>query len=177
MRARPAAVATVGRVPRRQASRVVLFGPDHRIFLIRAGDPADPNGRPWWEIPGGGLDPGESSAHCAARELWEEGGFAEVEVGPVIATQHVEFTFAGMFFDQDEVIHVARTEQSEIRRPQGLEFFEALAFQGSAWWSPEDIIDSDERFLPPRLQELIAALADGLPNPPLDITPEARDLG
>jgi 8-oxo-dGTP pyrophosphatase MutT (NUDIX family) len=159
-------------VSRRRASRVVLFGPDGRIFLIRAGDPADPGGRLWWEIPGGGLDPGESSDHCAARELWEEGGFNEVEIGPVVATQHVQFTFAGMFFDQDEVIHVARTAQGEIKPPQGLEFFEAMAFKGAQWWESADLIASGERFLPPRLQELVAHLAEhGLPEEPLDITP------
>lgn len=119
------------------------------------------------------MDPGESSAHCAARELWEEGGFAEVLVGPVIATQHVQFTFAGMFFDQDEFIHIAKTDQTEILPPQGLEFFEAMAFKGARWWTVEEVLASTERFLPPRFQELIAHLAgEGLPEEPLDITPD-----
>jgi 8-oxo-dGTP pyrophosphatase MutT (NUDIX family) len=169
---KPPIATKVARVSRRQASRVVLFDPDQRIFLIEAGDPASPGGVPWWEIPGGGIDYGETSAHCAARELWEEGGFAEVSVGPVIATQHVQFTFAGMFFDQDEFIHIATTEQTEIAPPQGLEFFEALAFKSSRWWTIEEILASTGRFLPPRLQELVAHLStEGLPNEPLDITP------
>lgn len=159
-------------MPRRQASRVVLFGPDNQVFLINASDPGNPSSEPWWEIPGGGIDYGESSAHCAARELYEEGGFDSVEVGPVVATQHVQFSFAGMFFDQDEVIHIARTDQAEIKKPMGLEFFEALAFRGARWWTVDEILASSERFLPPRLQELIAALDDGgLPDSPLDITP------
>ncbi|MFT7598222.1 MAG: 8-oxo-dGTP pyrophosphatase MutT (NUDIX family) [Acidimicrobiales bacterium] len=149
---------------------MVLFGPDQQVFLINAADPGG-NGEPWWEIPGGGIEFGESSAHCAARELHEEGGFAEVEVGPVVATQHVQFTFAGMFFDQDEVIHVARTEQADIVAPQGLEFFEALAFRGSRWWTMDEILESKEQFLPPRFQELIAVLKNGLPAEPVDITP------
>lgn len=157
---------------RRQASRVVLFGPEQQVFLIKAADPANPGSDGWWEIPGGGIEHGESSAHCAARELHEEGGFDSVSVGPVVATQHVQFTFAGMFFDQDEVIHVAKTSQEEIKPPQGLEFFEAMAFQGSRWWTIEEILASNERFLPDRLQELVAAMAEGeLPNPPMDITP------
>lgn len=157
---------------RRQASRVVLFGPEGQVFLIKAADPADPGSDGWWEIPGGGMEYGESSAHCAARELYEEGGFGEVTMGPVVATQHVEFTFAGLHFDQDEFIHVATTEQAEIKPPQGLEYLEALAFQGSRWWTPQEILDSTERFLPPRLQELMAVLVTGeLPEPPMDISP------
>ena len=27
-----------------------------------------------WEVPGGGIEPGESPDDCAARELWEESG-------------------------------------------------------------------------------------------------------
>jgi 8-oxo-dGTP pyrophosphatase MutT (NUDIX family) len=163
---------TVSGVSRRQASRVVLFGPDQQVFLINASDPGRSGSEEWWEIPGGGIDPGEASADCAARELWEEGGFDRVAVGPVVATQHVQFTFAGMFFDQDEVIHVARTDQAEIRAPQGLEFFEAMAFKGARWWTIDEILESKGRFLPPRLQELIEAMKDGeLPDPPLDITP------
>jgi 8-oxo-dGTP pyrophosphatase MutT (NUDIX family) len=159
-------------VPRRKASRVLLFGPDRRLFLIRSGDPANPNGGLWWEIPGGGMELGESSAHCAERELWEEGGFEEVQVGPVIATQQVQFTFAGLYFDQDEFIHVATTEQRDIRPPQGLEFFEAMAFQGAAWWTVDEVLASSERFLPTRLQELVAFLSEnGVPEEPLDITP------
>lgn len=159
-------------VSRRQAARVVLFGPDQKIFLIQASDPGNSQSEGWWEIPGGGIEFGESSAHCAGRELWEEGGFDEAVVGPVVATQHVQFTFAGMFFDQDEFIHVAVTEQDEIRQPQGLEFFEAMAFKGSRWWTIDEILAHEGRFLPDRLQELVGALRDGkIPDPPLDITP------
>ncbi len=115
------------------ATPLILLNSDDQVFLINAIDPNDPSKPPWWEIPGGGIDPGEASAACAARELWEEGGFDEVQVGPVVFTQHVEFSFGGIDFDQDEVIHVAKTDQTDIRKPQGLEYLEALAFQGARW--------------------------------------------
>ncbi len=158
-------------VLKRQAARVVLFGPDDRIFLIRSIDPADRSKPPWWEIPGGGIDPHESSADAVRRELWEEAGFDQVEIGPVVWTQHVEFDFGGYHFDQDEVIHIAWTKQHEIRAPQALEALEALAFQGSAWWSLDELDQSNESFLPPALPDLIPALAERpLPTPPLDIS-------
>ena len=142
------------------------------MFLIRNGDPGDPSKPPWWEIPGGGIDPGETSAETALRELHEEAGITEAEVGPVVWVQHVEFSFGGLNFDQDEVIHVARTDQTEIRRPGGLEYLEALAYKGARWWTLDEVVNSDEPFLPPRLPELLPPLVAGdYPDPPLDISP------
>jgi 8-oxo-dGTP pyrophosphatase MutT (NUDIX family) len=156
---------------RRRAARVVALDEHDRIFLINASDPGDPSKAPWWEIPGGGIDPGESSAHAVARELWEEAGIRDAEIGPVIWTQHVNFTFAGYYFDQDEVIHVARCRASETLQPQGLELFEAMAFRGSKWWTLEELLASDEPTLPPRLRELLPAVVAGeLPDPPLHIS-------
>ena len=52
---------------RRPAARVVLLDRQGRIFLMHAEDPADPRKAPWWEIPGGGMSPGESSEDAARR--------------------------------------------------------------------------------------------------------------
>jgi 8-oxo-dGTP pyrophosphatase MutT (NUDIX family) len=142
------------------------------VFLIRNGDPADPSKPPWWEIPGGGIDHGETSADTARRELREEAGITRASIGPVVWVQHVEFAFGGLFFDQDEVIHVARTDQTDLRPPQGLEYLEAIAYQGARWWTLDEVVGSDQLFLPPRLPELLPALVAGrYPDPPLDITP------
>lgn len=157
---------------RRQAARVVVLDSEGRTLLIKSRDPANPSGPGWWEIPGGGMDPGESSAETAARELWEEAGITEAEVGPVVWVQSVQFTFAGLYFDQDEYIHVAWTDQTDIRPPGHLEAFEAMAFQGAQWWTVDEVQAAATAFLPPRLPELLPALVAGrLPDPPLDITP------
>ncbi len=156
---------------RRQAARVVVLNSDNRILLIKSLDPANPANKSWWEIPGGGIEYGESSAHCAARELREEAGITEAEIGPVVWTQSVQFTFAGMFFDQDEFIHIARTDQTELAEPT-LELFEAMAFQGARWWTLDEVVNAETAFLPPRLPELLPALVAGeIPDPPLDISP------
>lgn len=141
------------------------------MFLIRSIDPADATKAPWWEIPGGGIDPGESSEHAVARELVEEAGQHDAEIGPVVFTQHVEFSFGGYDFDQDEVIHVAWTDDTTIHRPEGLEYLEALAFQEARWWTLDEVQATTDGFLPPRLPELLPRLIDGdLPDPPLDLT-------
>ncbi len=160
---------------RRQAARVVLFDPDDRVLLLQARDPGNPTKPSWWEIPGGGMDPGEASADTARRELREEAGIHTAEVGPVVWVQSVQFTFAGLYFDQDEFIHVARTSQVELGETH-LELFEAMAFQGARWWTVSEVVAAETAFLPPRLPELLPALVAGdYPDPPLDISPAGSE--
>ncbi|MBS1265691.1 MAG: RNA pyrophosphohydrolase [Acidimicrobiaceae bacterium] len=156
---------------RRPAARVVLLDRDDRIFLVNAEDPLDPFRPDWWEIPGGGIDWGEDSATAAARELYEETGIEDVEMGPVIWTQHVQFTFGGFHFDSREKIHVARCDGGEYR-PRHLEALEAAAFMGARWWAVDDLVESEVMVLPELLREHLPAVVAGhLPDSPVDISP------
>jgi len=159
---------------RRRAARVVLLNRHRHVLLLRASDPLDRSKPPWWEIPGGGLDPHETSEDGARRELWEEAGIADAEIGPCVWVQHARFTFAGLRFDQHERIHVAWCDadgDDATYRPGSLEALEAMAFTGRRWWPLEELLASTEPVLPTRLREFIPALvADELPSEPLDIT-------
>ncbi|MFM7510031.1 MAG: NUDIX hydrolase [Actinomycetota bacterium] len=159
-------------VGRRRAARVVVFDPSDRVLLIEGRDPAGRVPGRWWEIPGGGMDPGEDSASTARRELWEEAGIREAEIGPCVWIQQVQYTFGGFHFDQDEFIHVARCDGTTTG-PGGLEHLEALAFGEQRWWAVGDFLDHGPRTIPYRMLEFIADLASGvLPSEPIDISPE-----
>jgi len=156
---------------RRPAARAVLLDPDDRIFLIHGRDPADASKTPWWEIPGGGVDAGETSADAVARELYEEAGFADAEIGPVIWTQYVEFDFGGYHFESDEKIHIARCQGGEWA-PKHLEFLEAAAFDRAQWWALDDLMASEDPVLPTRLRQFLPAIIAGeIPAEPIDISP------
>jgi 8-oxo-dGTP pyrophosphatase MutT (NUDIX family) len=158
-------------VAKRPAARVVLLNRDREVFLISASDPLDPYAPEWWEIPGGGVDRRENPAVAAERELYEETGIADVEMGPCVWTQQVQFTFGGYFFDSDEKIYVAWCDGGEWN-PQGLEALERDAFSGAKWWPVEEVANSSEKFLPERMPEFLVAIADGhLPSEPIDISP------
>lgn len=141
------------------------------MLLIRAVDPADARKPAWWELPGGGIDAGESPEACCARELHEEVGILDAEVGPCVWTQHAQFTFAGWDFDQRERIHVA-TASGVIAGRTSLEAFEAMAFRGHRWWTLEELLANDEPTVPPRLREFLPSILAGeRPAPPIDISP------
>jgi 8-oxo-dGTP pyrophosphatase MutT (NUDIX family) len=151
---------------RRPAARVVLLDREGRIFLVNSEDPIDPRKPPWWEIPGGGVDAGESSEDAARRELYEETG---------IWTQHVEFDFGGYHFDSRERIHVAWCDGGDYR-PKHLEALEAAAFLGARWWPLDELMASEVPVLPTRLREFLPPIVAGdLPAEPIDISPFPLD--
>ncbi len=63
-----------------QAAGGVVADPQGRRLMIRR------NGR--WDLPKGHVEPGESIACCAAREIAEETGVAAEVVAPLCATWH-----------------------------------------------------------------------------------------
>ena len=157
---------------RRPAARVVLLDEAKRVFLMHGSDPMRPEKGTWWEIPGGGIEPGETSQEAASRELYEECGFRDVEVGPCIWTQYVEFDFAMYHFKSDERIHIAHTSESSEWDPQGLEALEAAAFDDAQWWSIDDLEAAQVQTLPKRLLEFLPSIIAGnMPAEPIDISP------
>lgn len=147
-----------------------------RVLLLRASDPAHPAKGEWWELPGGGIERGESSAQAAAREAHEETGLAGLDVGPCIWRHRARFDFGGFRFDQQEHIHVARWDGAGGGggyHPAGLEPLEALAFHGMQWFGMADLhsmVAGGVRVIPPWLPaELPRYLAEGPPGQPFDL--------
>ena len=72
-----------------------------RVLLFEGFDPARPEHR-YWFTPGGGLDPLESPAAGAARELAEETGLRldPAELGEPVWSDATEFSFDGVWYRQ-----------------------------------------------------------------------------
>ena len=52
----------------RLSARLFVVDPADRLLLLDCTDPADP-GTDWWEVPGGGVEPGEDEVVAAVREV------------------------------------------------------------------------------------------------------------
>ncbi len=67
-------------LPIREAVRAVVVAPDGRTLLIRYVYEYET----WWIPPGGGVEPGETDIQAITRELDEEIGLTEFELGPLL---------------------------------------------------------------------------------------------
>jgi TDG/mug DNA glycosylase family protein len=75
--------ARVNGLPPRRGVRALVVDPDDRVLLVRFDDELGT----WWSTPGGGVEPGESETHALERELAEEVGLRDYELGPLIWTR------------------------------------------------------------------------------------------
>jgi 8-oxo-dGTP pyrophosphatase MutT (NUDIX family) len=155
----------------RRVARVVLLDPEDRILLLHGHEPDDP-ADDWWFTPGGGLEGEESREEAALRELAEETGITEVELGPVLWRRMCSFPFAGRRWDQDEWYFLARTDRTETRAT-ALTELERRSVAGARWWTCTELSRAHETVYPTRLAELLSRLLDeGPPARPVTLDPE-----
>ncbi|WP_106409561.1 NUDIX hydrolase [Streptomyces odonnellii] len=155
----------------RKVARVVLLDPQDRILLLHGFEPDDP-GDDWWFTPGGGLEGDESREEAAVRELAEETGITQVELGPVLWRRICSFPFDGRRWDQDEWYFLARTAQTETSA-DGLTELELRSVAGLRWWTSAELLAARETVYPTRLAELLRTLLEeGPPDTPVVLAPE-----
>ena len=142
----------------RRAARVVLVA-DGRILLERVGIGGDPAQGSWWELPGGGIDADETTIEAARREVAEETGYLDVEVGPVLATRRVRYRGVVRVSEQHETIHLAWLRSDRRGEPR-LEPAEVDGQFELAWLTPEQVADG-RRLDPAGLPQLLADVIDG----------------
>ncbi|EEP75049.1 NUDIX hydrolase [Micromonospora sp. ATCC 39149] len=151
-------------VVRRHAVRLVVLDADRRLLLFHTRDPDHPRLGTWWELPGGGVDPGETYLDAAVRELREETGIRvdPRRVGPPRWRRRASFIHRQLRHVQDEVIvsvglDVPGPEVDETDRLD----YEREDYFGFRWWPVADVVDSRERFYPGRLPGLLTAFLAG----------------
>jgi ADP-ribose pyrophosphatase YjhB (NUDIX family) len=152
----------------REAVRALVLDPDGRALLVRFVNPD--SGEQFWTTPGGGIDPGESLEDAIRRELREETGLEDPELGPVIWTRREVFPWAGRTLDQREQVVLVRAPAFEPKPSLGAERLAAEDVHEVRWWTLDEVEGSSETFYPTRLAHFLRGLLeDGPPNEPIDV--------
>lgn len=144
----------------RTAARVLLLDAADRVLLFRGGDPAAPERGTWWFTPGGGLDPGESRAEGAARELYEETGLrvTPTELGRPVLLRAVEFDFDGTRYAQDEEFFLLRVQAHEVDTA-GFSELELRSVVEHRWWTRAELASTGDAVYPDGLAALLDRVA------------------
>nr|WSW66536.1 NUDIX hydrolase [Streptomyces sp. NBC_00995] len=155
----------------RKVARLVLLDPEDRILLMHGFEPESPENT-WWFTPGGGLEGDETRERAALRELAEETGITDVELGPLLWQRICSFPFDGRRWEQDEWYFLARTTQTATDT-SGQTGLERRSVAGLRWWTSAELSAARETVYPTRLAELLRTLlCEGPPRTPLVLDPE-----
>ena len=148
----------------RNVVRAVVLDAKRQVLLFHTHDPTYAELGTWWELPGGGIEPGETYRAALVRELAEETGI-------VITPEQVEapnwrrratFRYRGKRLVNNEVVVAVRLP---VVAPPVVGHdrvgFEDDDYFDFRWCPTADVVRSTDRFYPGRLPELLEAFLAG----------------
>ena len=148
----------------RDVVRLVVRDGEDRVLLFHTRELSAPELGTWWELPGGGVEPGETYVEAAVRELREEAGIA-------VPPQRVGapgWRRIGVFRHRD-VRHVQHEVVVQVRLDgagpaidvTGRLDYEHEDYIGYRWWPTSEVIGSGEPFYPRSLPRLLGRFLAG----------------
>src|SRR6476620_482931 len=126
-------------LPERQTIRAAVIDERGRILLLRYGDEYGD----WWVTPGGGREAGEADEQTLRRELEEEIGLVEFDLGPLLwelAGWTLDEPGFGSFLSHIYLVRVARFEPPHLTEAEEARWF-PIAELGSVSTRPRDLAE------------------------------------
>jgi 8-oxo-dGTP pyrophosphatase MutT (NUDIX family) len=148
----------------RNAVRLVVRDRDDQILLFHTREVGAPELGEWWELPGGGLDDGETYLAAAVRELREETGLTVTanRVGEPSWRRIASFRHRNLRHLQHEVVVEVRLDvPGAAIDDAGRLDYEKEDYFDFRWWAVDDITASAERFYPRSLPILLTRFLAG----------------
>ncbi len=154
--------------PIRPTVRILLVDGEDRVLLFRGQDPLQPNTK-FWFPPGGGIEEGETPEVAAKREVFEETGLKDFELGPHIWNRRHVFTFYGKLQDVRETWFYAQVHNFVVDT-SGFTAVEKEVVREHRWWRIEELAQTKDFLTPRALASLLPnLLTSGPPITPIDV--------
>jgi ADP-ribose pyrophosphatase YjhB (NUDIX family) len=115
----------------------------------------------FWITPGGGLEGDETFEDCARRELREETGIEEFELGPCVWLREHTWRWGEQWIRSVERYFVARTEQVGVATSYQTDEVEMQFLAEHRWWTLAEMSVATERLVPAEFARLAGPLVAG----------------
>jgi len=138
----------------RPSARVILHDASRAVLLFLVHDPLEDRAAVW-ATPGGGVEPGETLAEAAARELREETGLAvqPASLGTPVAVTRGTWRYRGQLWYSEDWFFALATDRFVPDR-SGWSDLEQMVHRAWGWFTPEEL----ERLATPVLPSGLAGL-------------------
>jgi 8-oxo-dGTP pyrophosphatase MutT (NUDIX family) len=149
----------------REAIRAIVITSKAEVLLMRIRLPGHDDC--FWIAPGGGIECGESVESCLKRELEEELGLRQFDLGPLVWLRQHTFDWDGQRTRQSERYYIVAVDRFE---PNMTDPSEARTLQQFRWWHASELENAEERLTPLALAKVVSEyLTHGPPKLPLDV--------
>lgn len=151
----------------RAATRAIVLDELDRILLVRFSAPD----REIWLTTGGGREDGETDEVALRRELLEEAGLADFELGPLVWTRTVlQSLESGRWDGQSERFFLVRTRSFDAVPALSWDELRREGMTAVRWWTLAELEAAETLFAPRRLPMLLRELIErGPPAEPIDV--------